>query len=99
MPVSPNQFTVSPSSGVPIFRQIIDQVLALIVSGKLSSEDMLPSTRDMARFLEINMMTVSKAYSKLESDGVAERVRGRGMRICGAPAKGTLSERKSEFQT
>ena len=45
------------------------------------------------------MMTVSKAYSKLESDGVAERVRGRGMRICSAPAKGTLSERKSEFQT
>ena len=99
MPVSPSQFTVSPSSGVPIFRQIIDQVVALIVAGKLNSGDMLPSTREMARSLEINMMTVSKAYSKLESDGVAERVRGRGMRICAAPAKGTLRKRKSDFQT
>lgn len=98
MAVSPNQFTVSPSSGVPIFRQIIDQVVALIVAGKLNSGDMLPSTRDMARSLEINMMTVSKAYSKLEADGMAERVRGRGMRICGAPAKGTLHERKLEFK-
>ena len=99
MSVSPSQFTVSPSSGVPIFRQIIDQVVALVVAGKLSSGDILPSTREMARSLEINMMTVSKAYSKLQSDGVAERVRGRGMRICAAPAKGTLSIRKSEFQT
>ena len=99
MSVRPSQFTVSPSSDVPIFRQIIDQVVALIVAGKLSSGDMLPSTREMAGFLEINMMTVSKAYSKLESDGVAERVRGRGMRISAAPAKGTLSKRKSDFQT
>lgn len=99
MPVSVSQFTVSPSSGVPIFRQIIDQVVALVVAGKLSSGDMLPSTREMARALEINMMTVSKAYSKLEADGVAQRIRGRGMQICSAPAKGTLRNRKSQFRT
>lgn len=98
MPVSSNQFTVSPSSGVPIFRQLIDQVLAFIVAGKLKSGDMLPSTREMARSLEINTMTVSKAYSKLESEGVAQRVRGRGMQISTALTKGTLSKRKSEFQ-
>ncbi len=59
---------------------------------------MLPSTREMARSLEINTMTVSKAYSKLESEGVAQRVRGRGMQISTALTKGTLSKRKSEFQ-
>lgn len=99
MAASTRQFTVSPSSGVPIFRQIIDQVVAMVVAGKLAEGDMLPSTREMAKHLEVNMMTVSKAYSKLESEGVTERVRGRGMRICGTSARGTLSERKSDFQS
>lgn len=98
MAVSPNVFQVSPSSGVPIFRQLIDQVNALVGSGKLQPGDMLPSTREVAKTLEVNMMTVSKAYSRLEIDGVAERVRGRGMRICEVSIRGSIGDRKVEFK-
>ncbi len=97
MSVAPSQFNVTPSSGVPIFRQIIDQVVALIAAGTLRGGEMLPSTREMARELEVNMMTVSKAYSRLESQGIAQRIRGRGMQVCATPNQGSLADRKSEF--
>lgn len=98
MTVEPEQFRVAPSSGVPIFRQIIDQVAAMVASGALKTGDMLPSTRELARVLEVNMMTVSKAYSRLEADGLVERVRGTGMRIAPPPVNRSLAERKQEFQ-
>ena len=91
------QFNVSPSSGVAIYRQLIEQVAALISSGKLSEGDFLPSVRNMATDLEVNMMTVSKAYSKLEADGWVERVRGKGMRTLKPTAKGTVKERKEKL--
>ena len=97
MQCSVQLFQVSPSSGVPIFRQIIDQVHALMAAGRLEPGVMLPSTRELAKALEVNMMTVSKAYSKLEADGVVERVRGRGMRVCQPRQTGTLKQRKREF--
>ncbi len=74
-------FVVNPSAGVPIYRQIIDQVEALVAGGQLRSGTFLPSVRDVARALDINPMTVSKAYSRLEASGVIERVRGKGMRV------------------
>lgn len=75
-------FSISPSSGVPIYRQIMDQARALIASGRVAPGDFLPSVRQMATDLEVNPMTVSKAYSQLELTDVVERARGRGMRIC-----------------
>ena len=52
------QFEVHPSSGVPIYRQIMDQVRAMIVSGRLNGGELLPSVRQMAEDLQVNMMTV-----------------------------------------
>lgn len=63
---------------MPIYRQIIDQVRHLIASGRWPEGTLLPSVRQMAVELEINMMTASKAYARLEADGVVERVRGTG---------------------
>ena len=68
------QFEVHPSSGVPIYRQLMDQVRAMIASGQLADGDLLPSVRLMADELQVNMMTVSKAWSRLEVEGVLERV-------------------------
>ena len=76
---TPLPFQIKPGSGIPIYRQIIDQVRRLIASGALRAGDELPSIRQAAGHYEINPMTISKAYSLLEAAGVLERVRGQGM--------------------
>ncbi len=93
-----NIFRIAPSSGLPIYRQIIDQVRALIASGRWSEGTMLPSVRQMAVELEINMMTVSKAYARLEVEGIVERVRGTGMRVMAPKMSGTVAARKAELK-
>lgn len=70
---------VNPNIGTPVFKQLVDQVQRLIARGKLAPGDRLPSTRDVAKQLTINPMTVSKAYSQLELAGHVERKKGIGM--------------------
>lgn len=93
-------FSVSPSSGVPIYRQIIDQVNALVVSGRLKPGDGLPSIRKLAESLEVNMMTISKAYARLEVDGVLVRMRGVGMVVAepSSATSATVKERQAELR-
>jgi len=90
---TPLPFQIKPGSGIPIYRQIIDQVRRLIASGALRAGDELPSIRQAAGYYEINPMTISKAYSLLEAAGVLERVRGCGM-IVAAEQPGELSLKK-----
>jgi GntR family transcriptional regulator len=68
---------VDPHSGVPVYRQLMDQVKFHIASGLLKPGDELPSTRALSSQLGVNPMTISKAYSYLERDGVVERRPGR----------------------
>lgn len=91
-------FQIHPSSGVPIYRQIIDQVLALVTSGRLKPGELLPSVRQMAVDLEVNMMTVSKAYARLEVDGVLERDRGTGMRVRQQATTARVADRQKELR-
>ena len=74
-------FQISISSGVPIYRQIIDQVKTQIATGRLEAGVFMPSVRQVAEELEINPMTVSKAYSLLEKESVLEFARGQGMMV------------------
>jgi GntR family transcriptional regulator len=69
-------FAVDPQSDVPVYRQLMEQVKFLIASGQLEPGDELPSTRTLSSELGVNPMTISKAYSYLERDGVLERRRG-----------------------
>ena len=66
-------------SGVPIFRQLMDQVRRQILAGHIAEGAQLPSVRDLAEQLKINPMTVSKTYSLLEIEGLVERRRGVGL--------------------
>ncbi len=94
----PIPFEIHPSSGVPIYRQLVDQVYALLAGGQLAEGELLPSVRRVARAAAVNPMTVSKAYSLLESQGVVERVRGQGMRVAKPQTIGGLEERKQQFR-
>lgn len=98
MTTPPLNFQIHPSSGVPIYRQIMDQVRALIASGRLKPGELLPSVRQMAVDLEVNMMTVSKAYSRLEVEGVLERDRGTGMRVRAQTTASPVSDRQLELR-
>lgn len=89
---------IHPSSGVPIYRQIMDQLKALIASRKLAAGELVPSIRQLAAELEVNMMTVSKAYARLEAEGVLERVRGTGMRVRAQEPAGSVADRKDELR-
>jgi GntR family transcriptional regulator len=93
-------FQVFPTSGLPIYRQLVDQVRRHVATGRIGVGDFLPSVRQVAIELEVNPMTVSKAYSQLERDGVVELVRGQGMRVAPRPApaaNGTLRDRQEKL--
>ncbi|MFK7766406.1 MAG: GntR family transcriptional regulator [Mariniblastus sp.] len=72
-------FAIQLNSGVPIYRQVVDEIVRQIDRGQLPLGELLPSVRQLANELGVNPMTVSKAYSLLESDSVVERKRGVGM--------------------
>ena len=66
-------------SGVPIFRQIQDQIRQQILAGQLATGAQLSPVRDLAIQIRVNPMTVSKAYALLEAEGLLERRRGVGL--------------------
>ena len=68
-------------NGIPAYRQIMDQVRLQIASGVLAPGTELPSTRSLSAELSLNPMTISKAYSLLERDGVLERRRGLALTV------------------
>ncbi len=85
---------LSPSSAVPIYRQIVDQISLQIASGRFKAGDRLPSVREMARALPANQNTVLKAYELLERDGLIDRRHGDGTFIAEGGSPLRLSERR-----
>ena len=71
-------FTLDYSSGVPVYRQIIDQIRFGIVSGQLKLGEQLPTVRALAVALKVNLNTVSKAYKELEIKNILETQQGTG---------------------
>ncbi len=66
-------------SGVPIYRQVIEQIRQQIMTDALKQGNQLETVRDLAARLKVNPMTISKAYSFLEAQGLLERRRGIGL--------------------
>ena len=67
---------IDPSSGVPIYRQIMDQIKYSIANNALAAGDKLPSVRQLSLDLKVNPTTIVKAYSELEHERVIETRRG-----------------------
>lgn len=92
-------FNVNAQSGVPIYRQLMDQVRRMIASGRLRPGDELPSVRQLSLAHTVNTMTVSKAYSLLEAEGLLQRQRGKAMTVaCDAKTAETKVNRLQHLQ-
>jgi GntR family transcriptional regulator len=65
--------------GVPIYRQVIDQVRRLIMTGQMAEGEQVESVNKLSTRLKVNPMTISKAYSFLVQEGLLERRRGVGL--------------------
>jgi GntR family transcriptional regulator len=96
---APRLFVLQPTSGVPIYRQLIDQVRRMVASGQLTPGTALPSVREVAADYTVNPTTISKAYSLLESEGLLQRNRGKPMTITGARRnQGSLAQRLKQVE-
>ncbi len=92
-------FSLHPESGVPIYRQLMDQVRRLIAGGQLPPGAELPSVRELAAQHAINPMTISKAYALLEAEGLLERNRGKPMTVTGGrQGAAPLAQRMEQLQ-
>jgi len=78
----------------PIYRQLRDRVVAMILEGVLTDGDALPSVRNVAAEYRLNPLTVLKGYQELVDEGLVEKKRGRGMFVNeGAQTKLLQAER------
>ena len=87
------RFSIQPSATEPIYRQIVEQVRRHVASGQWRAGDELPSVRALALEHAINPMTVSKAYSLLETEGLLELRRGMGMVVAAVKPTSRTSQR------
>jgi GntR family transcriptional regulator len=95
---APFGFKLDPHSGVPVYRQIIDQVQAGLASGTLARGDQLPTVRQVAVDLEINPNTVLRAYRELEIRGVLDTQQGTGTFVSERPVPESDSERARKLE-
>jgi GntR family transcriptional regulator len=90
-------FRLDSASGVPFYRQIIDQILAGITTGALCAGDQLPTVRALAVDLQVNLNTVAKAYKELEIRGVLNSQQGSGTFIAAIEIKRSEVERRRQL--
>ncbi len=84
-------FRVDAGSGVPIYRQLVEQVRREVMLGRLATGDQLPPLREVVNALAINPNTVVKAYAELEHEGLVVRRQGTGTFVTAAPPAGVLA--------
>lgn len=75
-------FSIDASNGVPIYEQVVRQVKFAIAEEALQPGQLLPSIRALSVDLAINPNTVARAFQQLQSEGILETVRGRGLAVC-----------------
>jgi GntR family transcriptional regulator len=86
--------TIHLSDGVPIYRQIVNQVKYLVASGLLEPGEELPPIRSLAMQLKVTPNTIVKAYDELEMSGVVHKRRGSGTFVSEARSQLALRERR-----
>lgn len=92
-------FHVDPTSGVPIYLQIVEQIRSAAATGVLQEGEALPSVRELAVELAINPNTVARAYRELQRDGVISVTRGSGTRVSPRPPSITEAEAATRLRS
>jgi len=93
------KFNLDPKTGIPFYRQILDQIKFGIASGSLSMGEQLPTVRALAVELKVNLNTVAKAYKELEIKEILETQQGTGTFISKNEFAISSSERKQKLQS
>ncbi|KRA52718.1 GntR family transcriptional regulator [Pseudoxanthomonas sp. Root65] len=87
------------SDGAPIYRQLKDRVIAMMLDGILKPGDALPSVRQVAAEYQLNPITVSRAYQELADEALVEKRRGLGMFVTDEAAKKLRGSERERFLT
>jgi GntR family transcriptional regulator len=87
------------SDDLPIYRQLRDRVVAMILEGVLGEGDALPSVRNVAAEYRLNPLTVLKGYQELVDEGLVEKKRGRGMFVTDGARRQLLKDERERFLT
>ncbi|MGI9271148.1 MAG: GntR family transcriptional regulator [Woeseiaceae bacterium] len=85
------------SEDLPIYRQLRDRVVAMILEGVLGDGDALPSVRNVAAEYRLNPLTVLKGYQELVDEGLVEKKRGRGMFVTDGARDRLLKDERARF--
>ena len=88
-------FRLDASSGVPFYRQIIDQVLLAVADGRLKAGTQLPTVRQLSVDLSVNLNTDAKAYREMEIRGIVQTQQGTGTFIAARTGAKTREKRKA----
>jgi GntR family transcriptional regulator len=87
------------SDGAPIYRQLKERVIAMMLDGVLKPGDALPSVRQVAADYQLNPITVSRAYQELADEALVEKRRGLGMYVTEEASKKLLASERERFLT
>ena len=89
--------TIAWNDSAPIYRQLKDKVVAMMLDGDLKAGEALPSVRQIAAEYQLNPITVSRAYQELADEGLVEKRRGLGMFVTEEASRQLRSSERERF--
>jgi len=91
------KITVDSESSVPIYIQIEDSINSLIAAGQLQPGEQLPTIRELAADIRVNLNTVARAYFELDKEGVITTQRGKGTFVSGVPDQKQIEKTRQKL--
>lgn len=91
------KLTLDPESSVPIYIQIEDSIHSLIAAGQIQPGEQLPTIRELAADIRVNLNTVARAYFELDKEGVISTQRGKGTFVSGVPDQKQIEKKRQKL--
>jgi GntR family transcriptional regulator len=88
---------IDPDSSVPIYIQIEDSIHSLIAAGQIQPGEQLPTIRELAADIRVNLNTVARAYFELDREGVISTQRGKGTFVSGVPDQKQIERKRQKL--